>query len=86
MKYWNDSGAPSEKLTMGYPTYARTFRLSSTNTNVGAPASGGGSPGDYTKYSGILAYYEVNALHFIKNYNLSNQMATLGFPWLIFRN
>uniref|UniRef100_A0A670ZBJ1 GH18 domain-containing protein n=1 Tax=Pseudonaja textilis TaxID=8673 RepID=A0A670ZBJ1_PSETE len=61
MKYWNDSGAPSEKLMMGYPTYARTFRLSSTNTNVGAPASGGGSPGVYTKHSGILAYYEVCA-------------------------
>lgn len=59
MKYWNDSGAPSEKLMMGYPTYARTFRLSSTNTNVGAPASGGGSPGAYTKDSGVLAYYEV---------------------------
>lgn len=69
MKYWNDSGAPSEKLMMGYPTYARTFRLSSTNTNVGAPASGGGSPGVYTKDSGVLAYYEVNALHFIKNTN-----------------
>ncbi|ETE67515.1 Acidic mammalian chitinase [Ophiophagus hannah] len=62
MKYWNDSGAPSEKLMMGYPTYARTFRLSSTNTNVGAPASGGGSPGVYTKDSGTLAYYETEFL------------------------
>ncbi|XP_070601503.1 acidic mammalian chitinase-like [Erythrolamprus reginae] len=59
MKYWKDSGAPSEKLMMGYPTYARTFRLSSANTNVGAPASGGSSPGAYTNHSGILAYYEV---------------------------
>ncbi|KAL7985301.1 hypothetical protein Chor_003871 [Crotalus horridus] len=59
MTYWNKSGAPSEKLMMGYPAYGRTFRLSTSNTNVGAPASGGGSPGVYTKQSGILAYYEV---------------------------
>ncbi|KAM6456735.1 acidic mammalian chitinase-like [Liasis olivaceus] len=61
MKYWNDSGAPAEKLMMGFPTYGRSFRLSSSNTNVGAPASGGGTPGVYTKSSGILAYYEVCA-------------------------
>ncbi|KAM3840533.1 acidic mammalian chitinase-like [Vipera latastei] len=59
MTYWNDKGAPAEKLMMGYPAYGRTFRLSTSDTNVGAPASGGGSPGVYTKQSGILAYYEV---------------------------
>ncbi|XP_063153638.1 acidic mammalian chitinase-like [Candoia aspera] len=59
MKYWNYSGAPAEKLMMGFPTYGRTFSLSTSNTNVGAPASGGGTPGVYTKNSGTLAYYEV---------------------------
>lgn len=83
MTYWSDKGAPAEKLMMGFPTYGRTFRLSTSDTNVGAPASGGGSPGAYTKQSGFLAYYEVNALHFIKIYKLSNQVATSGYPWLI---
>ncbi|CAM5170614.1 unnamed protein product [Eretmochelys imbricata] len=59
MKYWQDNGAPAEKLIMGFPTYGRTFKLSTTNTGVGAPASGGGSPGVYTRESGILAYFEV---------------------------
>uniref|UniRef100_A0A8D2KZV3 GH18 domain-containing protein n=1 Tax=Varanus komodoensis TaxID=61221 RepID=A0A8D2KZV3_VARKO len=59
MKYWKDNGAPAEKLLMGFPTYGRTFRLTSSNTGVGAPASGGGTPGNYTKTSGVLAYYEV---------------------------
>nr|XP_006130492.1 acidic mammalian chitinase-like isoform X1 [Pelodiscus sinensis] len=59
MQYWQENGAPAEKLLMGFPTYGRTFKLSTTNTGVGAPASGGGSPGPHTKESGILAYYEV---------------------------
>uniref|UniRef100_A0A8C3HWI6 GH18 domain-containing protein n=1 Tax=Chrysemys picta bellii TaxID=8478 RepID=A0A8C3HWI6_CHRPI len=59
MKYWQDNGAPAEKLIMGFPMYGRTFKLSTTNTGVGAPASGGGSPGAYTGESGILAYFEV---------------------------
>uniref|UniRef100_A0A8D0BG44 GH18 domain-containing protein n=1 Tax=Salvator merianae TaxID=96440 RepID=A0A8D0BG44_SALMN len=59
MKYWKDCGAPAWKLNMGFPTYGRTFKLSSPNTGVQSPASGGGSPGAYTKSSGILAYFEV---------------------------
>ncbi|KAH0618843.1 hypothetical protein JD844_018340 [Phrynosoma platyrhinos] len=61
MQYWKDNGAPPEKLMMGFPTYGRTFKLSGSNTGIGAPASGGGSPGVYTNESGILAYYEVCA-------------------------
>ncbi|XP_027394038.1 acidic mammalian chitinase-like [Bos indicus x Bos taurus] len=32
MKYWRDNGVPSEKLIMGFPTYGRTFRLSTSDT------------------------------------------------------
>ncbi|XP_003220424.1 acidic mammalian chitinase [Anolis carolinensis] len=59
MQYWKDNGAPPEKLLMGFATYGRSFRLSGSATGVGAPAAGGGSPGAYTKETGILAYYEV---------------------------
>nr|XP_020652467.1 acidic mammalian chitinase-like isoform X3 [Pogona vitticeps] len=62
MKYWKDNGAPPEKLMMGFPTYGRSFKLSGTDTGVGASASGGGSPGAYTRQSGILAYYEAEFL------------------------
>ncbi|TFJ95576.1 pyrimidine-nucleoside phosphorylase [Platysternon megacephalum] len=58
MEYWNDNGVPAEKLLMGFPTYGRTFRLSSSATSVGAPASGAGSSGPYTREAGFWAYYE----------------------------
>uniref|UniRef100_A0A8C3XPY7 GH18 domain-containing protein n=1 Tax=Chelydra serpentina TaxID=8475 RepID=A0A8C3XPY7_CHESE len=52
-------GVPAEKLLMGFPTYGRTFRLSSSDTSVGAPASGAGSSGPYTREAGFWAYYEI---------------------------
>ncbi|XP_061488237.1 acidic mammalian chitinase-like [Rhineura floridana] len=59
MKYWKENGAPPEKLLMGFPTYGRGFKLASSDTKVGAPASGASSPGYYSKMAGVLAYYEV---------------------------
>ncbi|XP_060087395.1 acidic mammalian chitinase-like [Heteronotia binoei] len=59
MKYWRDNGVPAEKLLMGFPTYGRTFRLTSTDTSVGAPVSGAGSAGPYTREAGFWAYYEI---------------------------
>ncbi|XP_063064588.1 acidic mammalian chitinase-like [Engraulis encrasicolus] len=59
MTYWRDQGAPVEKLRMGFATYGRTFRLSSADTGVGAPASGPASAGTYTREAGFWSYYEV---------------------------
>uniref|UniRef100_A0A8C6PGN3 chitinase n=1 Tax=Nothobranchius furzeri TaxID=105023 RepID=A0A8C6PGN3_NOTFU len=59
MKYWRDNGTPLEKLRMGFPAYGRTFRLTSSNTGVGAPASGPASAGPFTREAGFWAYYEV---------------------------
>ncbi|XP_067387544.1 acidic mammalian chitinase-like, partial [Emydura macquarii macquarii] len=59
MEYWNDNGVPAEKLLMGFPTYGRSFTLTSSNTGVGAPASGAGSAGPYTREAGFWAYYEI---------------------------
>ncbi|XP_019493682.1 PREDICTED: chitinase-3-like protein 1 [Hipposideros armiger] len=52
-------GAPAEKLVMGIPTFAKTFTLASSETGVGAPTSGPGTAGRFTKEEGTLAYYEV---------------------------
>jgi len=71
MKYWRDQGTPAEKLRMGFATYGRTFRLTTSNTGVGAPASGAASAGPYTREAGFWAYYEIctfmkgAALHWI---------------------
>uniref|UniRef100_A0A3B5AVC9 chitinase n=1 Tax=Stegastes partitus TaxID=144197 RepID=A0A3B5AVC9_9TELE len=59
MKYWRDKGTPAEKLRLGFATYGRTFRLTSSNTGVGAPASGAASAGPYTREAGFWSYYEV---------------------------
>ncbi|KAJ0023443.1 hypothetical protein NQD34_003342 [Periophthalmus magnuspinnatus] len=59
MKYWRDQGTPVDKLMMGFASYGRTFRLSSSNTGVGAPASGAASAGPYTREAGFWSYYEI---------------------------
>ncbi|KAM9860334.1 acidic mammalian chitinase-like [Aulostomus maculatus] len=59
MNYWKSNGAPAEKLLVGFPTYGHTFRLASANTAVGAPASGPGPAGTFTRQAGFWAYYEI---------------------------
>ncbi|XP_070601501.1 chitinase-3-like protein 2 [Erythrolamprus reginae] len=59
MRYLKTRGAPNSKIIMGIPTFAQTFTLSSAQNGVGAPASGPGLAGTFTKQAGILAYYEV---------------------------
>uniref|UniRef100_A0A8C2XLN7 chitinase n=1 Tax=Cyclopterus lumpus TaxID=8103 RepID=A0A8C2XLN7_CYCLU len=59
MNYWKSNGAPAEKLLVGFPTYGHTFRLASSDTAVGAPASGPGAAGPFTRQAGFWAYYEI---------------------------
>ncbi|XP_054836397.1 chitotriosidase-1-like [Eublepharis macularius] len=59
VKYLKSKGVPNEKIMMGIPTYGRTFTLSSRQTGVGAPVSGTGTPGPFTKEHGIMSYYEI---------------------------
>ncbi|XP_054659846.1 acidic mammalian chitinase-like [Grus americana] len=60
MNYWKNNGAPAEKLLVGFPTYGHNFNLQNpSDTAVGAPTSGPGPAGPYTKQAGFLAYYEI---------------------------
>lgn len=49
---------------MGFPTYGRTYRLSSIATGIGAPADGPADAGPYTRTAGFWAYYEVDAFSY----------------------
>ncbi|NWS61791.1 CHIA chitinase, partial [Chunga burmeisteri] len=60
MDYWKNNGAPAEKLIVGFPTYGHDFNLQNpSDTAVGAPSSGAGPAGPYTRQAGTLAYYEI---------------------------
>lgn len=58
--YWLSLGLPREKLILGMPLYGRTFTLTDVNIRgVGAPSSGPGNAGLYTRQAGFLAYFEI---------------------------
>ncbi|XP_012872936.1 PREDICTED: chitotriosidase-1 [Dipodomys ordii] len=59
VQLWLQKGTPASKLILGMPTYGRSFTLASSDTSVGAPITGPGAAGPFTKDKGILAYYEV---------------------------
>ncbi|XP_078319223.1 chitinase-3-like protein 1 isoform X3 [Crassostrea virginica] len=59
-EYWHQKGAPREKLIIGLATYGRSFTLvDSSQHGVGAPVSGAGLAGPYTREKGFLSYYEI---------------------------
>ncbi|XP_054883254.1 chitinase, acidic.1 [Poeciliopsis prolifica] len=56
---WRSLGAPAEKLLLGFPTYGRTYRLSTSANGLGAPSNGPAEAGPYTRTAGFWAYYEI---------------------------
>ncbi|KAL2090874.1 hypothetical protein ACEWY4_013137 [Coilia grayii] len=60
MLYWQERGAPAEKLLMGFPTFGHSFLLTSTDRGVGAPTSGFAAAGPYTQQTGVWSYYELS--------------------------
>ncbi|KAM6165218.1 chitinase-3-like protein 1 [Erethizon dorsatum] len=79
-------GAPASKLVMGIPTFGKSYTLASSETGVGAPISGPGLAGQFTKEEGILAYYEVcDFLHGATVHRIPSQKvpyATKGNQWV----
>uniref|UniRef100_A0A3P9Q588 chitinase n=1 Tax=Poecilia reticulata TaxID=8081 RepID=A0A3P9Q588_POERE len=59
VSHWISLGAPAEKLLLGFPTYGRTYRLSTSANGLGAPSNGPADAGPYTRTAGFWAYYEI---------------------------
>ncbi|EDS25630.1 chitinase [Culex quinquefasciatus] len=60
VQYWLSKGAPASKLNLGMPLYGHTFTLASASNNgVGAPVTGPGVKGPYTRADGTLGYNEI---------------------------
>ncbi|EDL39629.1 chitotriosidase-1 isoform X1 [Mus musculus] len=83
---WLQKGTPASKLILGMPTYGRSFTLASSSDNgVGAPATGPGAPGPYTKDKGVLAYYE--ACSWKERHRIEDQKVPYAFQdnqWVSF--
>lgn len=60
-KYWNQNGVPKDKLNIGIATYGRSYTLADpqTDRHIGASAVAPGRPGQYTRETGFLSYYEI---------------------------
>ncbi|KAH9508786.1 Endochitinase 1 [Bulinus truncatus] len=62
-RYLTDLGLPKAKLNIGLATYGISFTLSNEDQyDVGAPISGAGTAGQFTRQQGFLAYYEICSL------------------------
>ncbi|XP_004459101.1 chitotriosidase-1 [Dasypus novemcinctus] len=80
VQLWLQKGVPASKLILGMPTYGRTFTLaSSSDTGVGAPATGPGSPGPFTREGGLLAYYEVCSWKGASKHRIKDQKVPYAF-------
>lgn len=80
---------PPAKLAMGFGLYGRSFTLADpTCTTPGCPFSGGGQPGPCSDASGILLYYEIqallaqNALTPVHDEAAAVQYVVLGDQWV----
>ncbi|CAG9856716.1 unnamed protein product [Phyllotreta striolata] len=60
VQFWLRKSFPSSKLVLGVPFFGVSFTLRYSNeTDVGAPISGAGREGFYTRTPGTLAYFEI---------------------------
>ena len=62
VRYWLSKGCPADKLVLGCAMYGRTFTLKDpVQQGLGAPATGAGQAGEFTRAQGFLSYYEVGS-------------------------
>lgn len=65
VKFYVSKGFPKEKLFLGLNTYGRSYLLFKNSKNksnkniIGKDVSRQGSLGDFTKTTGVLAFFEV---------------------------
>ncbi|KAK9966536.1 hypothetical protein ABG768_003643 [Culter alburnus] len=88
--FWLSGGAHADRLLLGFPTYGRTFLLSTSQTGLGAPASGPADAGPYTREGGFWSYYEICPMESSVTINwIDEQMvpyAVQGKAWVGFDN
>nr|AXY94709.1 chitinase-like protein IDGF [Habrobracon hebetor] len=64
VRYWLEHGTPGNKIVVGIPTFARTWKLTADSQISGVPpivTEGAGLEGPHTAIPGLLSYAEVCA-------------------------
>eukprot|EP00397_Hematodinium_sp_SG-2012_P022026 GEMP01022791.1.p1 GENE.GEMP01022791.1~~GEMP01022791.1.p1 ORF type:complete len:556 (+),score=138.86 GEMP01022791.1:130-1797(+) len=61
VQYWIDNGMDRNKLTLGWATYSRSYKLASTTANqgIGSPFAGYGAKQKYSVQEGTATYQEM---------------------------
>jgi len=59
VNYWLEKGCPAEKLTLGFGSYGRGWKATTTELSRLAPGTSRGFKGQYTREDGFMAYYEL---------------------------
>lgn len=62
VRYWLQQGAPHNKILVGIPTYARSWKMDDDSSKSGVPPlsiDGAYQAGPYSKEEGLLSYPEV---------------------------
>nr|BAF81106.1 chitinase like protein1 [Dicyema japonicum]BAF81107.1 chitinase like protein1 [Dicyema japonicum] len=58
VEYWNSNGAPLSKIVIGVPTYARGYKTTTKNPQIGDSVVDTTAPGSILHLRGKLAYFE----------------------------
>ncbi|CAK9294140.1 unnamed protein product [Gordionus sp. m RMFG-2023] len=80
---WKKVGLNQNIMVIGLPFYGRTWKLTTSNTNVGAPASGYGSGED-----GVLTYTQIKSRTWQEYWDDTAEVpyAVSGSEWLSYDN
>ncbi|XP_044759882.1 chitinase-3-like protein 1 isoform X3 [Coccinella septempunctata] len=87
--YWLRKGMAKEKINIGLPVYAHTYKLASPNkTYLGAPSVGDGvlGGGGSAKYGTICEFMQIQSLSPVFDEETKSPYVTNGSEWVSFEN
>ncbi|KAK9873013.1 hypothetical protein WA026_020358 [Henosepilachna vigintioctopunctata] len=81
VRYWTEHGAARNKIILGVPTFARTWKMTEDSGITGVPplkVSGPGIGGPYTQNPGLLSYADICKK--LSNNIIKHELRKVGDP------